>query len=121
MNNIFHVVNLKRGEAVTYICEVTSPLKVLTKLNNWIYFQNNLVITKPNKLKNCYQHITYVRMHACLYIMLSCPQIIISEYNQTSHTSPSCYYVLDLLCVTLNAKFGNNVDLRKQDFRSAKK
>ena len=32
--------------------------------------------------------------------MLSCPHIIISEYNQTYHTSPSCYYILDLLCVT---------------------
>ena len=31
--------------------------------------------------------------------MLSCPHIIISEYNQSYHTSPSCYYILDLLCV----------------------
>ena len=31
--------------------------------------------------------------------MLSCPHIIISEYNQTYHTSPSCYYILELLCV----------------------
>ena len=33
--------------------------------------------------------------------MLLCPHIIISEYNQTYPTSPSCYYVLDLLCVTV--------------------
>ena len=26
------------------------------------------------------------------------PKIIIGEYNQTYHTSPSCYYVVDLLC-----------------------
>ena len=31
--------------------------------------------------------------------MLSCPHIIVSEYNQTYHTSHSCYFVLDLLCV----------------------
>ena len=24
----------------------------------------------------------------------------ISEYNQTYHTSPSCYYIIDLLCVS---------------------
>ena len=34
--------------------------------------------------------------------MLSRPHIIISEYNQTYHTSPSCYFVLDLLCVKIN-------------------
>ena len=34
--------------------------------------------------------------------MLSCPHIIISEYTQTYHTSPSCYYVSDLLCVTIS-------------------
>ena len=28
------------------------------------------------------------------------PHIIISECNQTYHKSSSCYYVLDLLCVT---------------------
>ena len=31
---------------------------------------------------------------------MSCPHIIISEYSQTYHTSPSCDYVLDLLCVS---------------------
>ena len=34
--------------------------------------------------------------------MLSWPQIIISEYNETYHTSNSCYYVLDLLCVMVD-------------------
>ena len=34
-----------------------------------------------------------------------CPQIIISEYNQTYHTSPSCYYVSDLLCVKCKIYF----------------
>ena len=37
--------------------------------------------------------------YSVLHIML-CPQIIISEYNKTYHTPPSCYYILDLLCVT---------------------
>ena len=32
---------------------------------------------------------------------MTCPKIIISEYNQTYHTSPSCYYILDLLCVKI--------------------
>ena len=32
--------------------------------------------------------------------MLSCPHTVISENNQTYRTSPSCYYVLELLCVT---------------------
>ena len=30
-----------------------------------------------------------------------CTKIIISEYNQTCHTSSSCCYILDLLCVTV--------------------
>ena len=38
-------------------------------------------------------------MNFMWYKMLSCPQIIISEYNPTYHISPFCYQVLDLLCV----------------------
>ena len=35
---------------------------------------------------------------------------MISEYNQTYHTSSSCYYVLDLLCVTwLRIIYENNI------------
>ena len=30
-----------------------------------------------------------------------CALLFISEYNQTYHTSPSCYYLLDLLCVKI--------------------
>ena len=39
--------------------------------------------------------------------MLSCPHIIFSEFNRTYHTSPSCYYVLDLLCVKYFFKSDN--------------
>ena len=39
---------------------------------------------------------------------MSCPQIIIIEYNQTYLTSPFCYYVLDLLCVI---SFISNLDI----------
>ena len=28
-----------------------------------------------------------------------------SEYNQAYHTSPSCYYVLDLLCVSITSNY----------------
>ena len=39
---------------------------------------------------------------------MRCPQIIISEYNQNYHISPSCYYVLDLLCVSKVRQRGGN-------------
>ena len=60
-----------------------------------------------------------IRYDYCIMNMLLCPHVIISEYNQTYHTSPSGYYVLDLLCVNnLNQSIFthvSNFDVKKTD------
>ena len=47
---------------------------------------------------------------------MSCPIIIFSEKNQTYHTHTSCYYILDLFCVT---NFSNEMVLpARQDLEN---